>query len=73
MTLEPSLGSTVLHRADASFRFRAKSFVDTDENVYDGYYKDDKVPPPVRIPGRMPGACVLHAFVPVFPCRVQPL
>ena len=20
-------------------------FVDTDENVYDGYYKDDKVPP----------------------------
>jgi len=23
-------------------------------------------PPPVRIPGRMPGACVLHAYVPVF-------
>ena len=27
----------------------------------------------VRIPGRMPGACVRHAFVPVFPCHVQPL
>jgi hypothetical protein len=26
-----------------------------------------------RIPGRMPGACVLHASVPVFPCQVQPL
>ena len=27
----------------------------------------------VRIPGRMPGACVLHASLPVFPCHVQPL
>ena len=27
----------------------------------------------VRIPGRMPGACVRHASVPVFPCHVQPL
>ena len=27
----------------------------------------------MRIPGRMPGACVLHAYVPVFPCHVQPL
>jgi len=27
----------------------------------------------VRIPGRMPGACVLHTFVPAFPCHVQPL
>ena len=26
----------------------------------------------VRIPGRMPGACVRHAFVPVLPCHVQP-
>jgi hypothetical protein len=25
----------------------------------------------VRIPGRMPGACVLHASVPVFPCHVS--
>ena len=30
-------------------------------------------PPPVRIPDRMPGACVLHASVPVFPSHVQPL
>ena len=29
--------------------------------------------PVVRIPGRMPGACVLHASVPAFPCHVQPL
>ena len=27
----------------------------------------------VRIPGRMPGACVLHDSVSVFPCHVQPL
>ena len=27
----------------------------------------------VRIPGPMPGACVLHASVLVFPCHVQPL
>jgi len=27
----------------------------------------------VRIPGRMPGACVRHVFAPVFPCHVQPL
>ena len=28
---------------------------------------------PVRSPGRMPVACVHHAFVPVFPCHVRPL
>ena len=27
----------------------------------------------VRIPGRMPGACMLHTLVPVFPCHVHPL
>ena len=26
----------------------------------------------VMIPGHMPGACVLHAYVPVFPSHVQP-
>ena len=25
-----------------------------------------------KIPGHMPGVCVLHAAVPVFPCHVQP-
>ena len=28
---------------------------------------------PVRIPGRMPGACVLHASVPVISSHMQPL
>ena len=28
---------------------------------------------PVRISGGMPGGCMLHAYVPVFPCHVQPL
>ena len=28
---------------------------------------------PVRIPGFMPRSCVLHAYVPVFACHVQPL
>ena len=27
----------------------------------------------LRIPGRMPGACVLYAFVPIFPFHVSPL
>ena len=27
----------------------------------------------VRFPGRTPGACILHAYVTVFPCHVQPL
>ena len=27
----------------------------------------------VRIPGRMSGACLLHASIPVFPCHAQPL
>jgi len=32
----------------------------------------DEVEGGVKIPGRMPGACVLHAYVPVFPRYIQP-